>query len=534
MLIFRPSLGKWWGQLLLPMFLLAACGHPSTAVGPTLDAAQTDVPSPTIAARVSPFLTSTPTFPVPTNEATPWPTRLSTPTPALPPMPIPTPSGPPVDTYIVQPGDTLGAIALYRCGCKLEELAALNDIQDPASLQVGQTLLIPVQTDRVGPALPLLPDSEVVYSPAYVGFSVAEFIQQQGGYLADYHELVNGNQVIGADIVEMVAQRYSVGPRALLALLEYRAGWVSGSPATESEQYYPIAPGNVAQAGLHYQLSWAANHINEGYYTYKRLGSLAFRFADGGRALVGDDLNAGTVGIQNVLALTSDWDTWRRAVGSGGFIRTYNALFGDPYARAIEPLIPATLTQPTLYLPWEGGYTWYFSGGSHPAWGDGDAWAALDFAPPDVRGHCAISGERATAAAPGLVLRSRDGQILIDLDSDGFEQTGWVLFYLHVTPGEGVQEGMSLAQGDLVGYPSCEGGQANSSHLHIARRYNGEWMEAAGPVPMVLSGWRAVAGSGQYEGALVKEDEVRQACECWEDEKNGLVSDNLVLDAENN
>ena len=42
------------------------------------------------------------------------------------------------------------------------------------------------------------------------------------------------------------------------------------------------------------------------------------------------------------------------------------------------------------------------------------------------------------------------------------------------------------------------------------------------------SGWRAVAGLGQYEGELAKGDEIRQACECWEDEKNGLVSDNVV------
>jgi hypothetical protein len=117
------------------------------------------------------------------------------------------------------------------------------------------------------------------------------------------------------------------------------------------------------------------------------------------------------------------------------------------------------------------------------------------------------------------------------LDGDGHEQTGWVLYYLHVTAGEELQPGTRLAQGDPVGYPSCEGGLADSSHLHIARRYNGEWMAAAGPVPMLLSGWRAVGGTGQYEGELVKGADVRQACECWEDAKNGLVSDNVVLNA---
>ena len=447
-------------------------------------------------------------------------------------MPIPTPSGPPSDIYIVQPGDTLSGIAAYECGCGIEELVALNGIQDPASLQVGQTLLLPVTTGRVGPALPLLPDSEVVYSPAYVDFDLAEFIQQQGGYLADYSELVNGKPTSGADIVQMISQRFSVGPRTLLALLEYHSGWVTGTPTTEAEQYFPLGLPDSGRAGLYFQLSWASNHINEGYYTYKRDGTLAFRFPDGTRALAADGLNAGTVGIQNVLALTSDWETWQSAVGpGGGFIRAYNILFGDPFAQAIEPLIPIDLTQPPMRLPWQGGYVWYFSGGPHAAWGDGSAWAALDFAPPDVRGHCAVSDEPATAAAPGRVVRMEDGQVLVDLDGDGHEQTGWALFYLHVTPGEGIEPGVALAQGDLVGYPSCEGGIADSSHLHIARRYNGEWMAADGPVPMLLSGWTPVAGLGQYEGELRQGDQVREACECWEDDKNGLVSDNTALGA---
>jgi len=446
-------------------------------------------------------------------------------------MPIPTPSGPPADSYIVQPGDTLSAIAAYQCGCDMEELVTLNNIEDPASLQVGQTLLIPINTNRIGPDYPLLPDSEVVYSPIYVDFDLAAFIQEQGGYLTEYFEIVNGQELDGAEIVELVAGRYGVGPRALLGLLEYQAGWVTDSPESDAKLYYPITSQYGAQAGLYFQLSWAAHHINEGYYGYKRDGTWAFRLADGGRALPANGINAGTVGIQNVLALISDEEAWRQAVSPRGFIRSYQTLFGDPHARAVEPLIPADLKQPLMLLPWEGGHTWYFSGGPHPAWGDGDAWAALDFAPPDVRGHCAISDERVTAAAPGLVLRSGDGKVYIDLDGDGHEQTGWVLFYLHVVPAEHVQPGTTLAQGDLVGYASCDGGMADSSHLHIARRYNGEWIDASGPVPMVLSGWTAVAGLGAYDGELIKGNQVRQACECWEDAKNGLVSDNEVLDA---
>jgi hypothetical protein len=123
----------------------------------------------------------------------------------------------------------------------MEELVALNNIQDPADLQVGQTLVLPVNPDRTAPNYPLLPDSEVVYSPAYVDFDVAAFIREQGGYLTEYFEIVSGEELSAAEIVELVAGRYSVGPRALLALLEHQAGWVTEEPENDTELYYPIS-----------------------------------------------------------------------------------------------------------------------------------------------------------------------------------------------------------------------------------------------------------------------------------------------------
>jgi hypothetical protein len=40
---------------------------------------------------------------------------------------------------------------------------------------------------------------------------------------------------------------------------------------------------------------------------------------------------------------------------------------------------------------------------------------------------------------------------------------------------------------------------------------------------MVLSGWTAHAGAVPYDGTMTRGTEVRTACECWEDEYNGLV-----------
>ncbi|HRV90856.1 MAG TPA: M23 family metallopeptidase, partial [Anaerolineae bacterium] len=114
----------------------------------------------------------------------------------------------------------------------------------------------------------------------------------------------------------------------------------------------------------------------------------------------------------------------------------------------------------------------------------------------------------------------------LDLDGDGNIQTGWVLFYLHTvadtdTP---VSVGQHLKQGDVIGYASCEGGLSNSSHLHFARRYNGEWMAAGGPVPMNLSGWEVQPNSVPYDGQLVKGTEIRDSCECWEPDMNLIVN----------
>jgi hypothetical protein len=65
-----------------------------------------------------------------------------------------------------------------------------------------------------------------------------------------------------------------------------------------------------------------------------------------------------------------------------------------------------------------------------------------------------------------------------------------------------------VARGDRLGHPSCEGGIATGTHVHIARKFNGEWIAAAGPVPFNLSGWIAVAGEAAYKGFLVRGDQV--------------------------
>ncbi len=121
---------------------------------------------------------------------------------------------------------------------------------------------------------------------------------------------------------------------------------------------------------------------------------------------------------------------------------------------------------------------------------------------------------QAVAAAAGLVVRTGPGLIVIDLDGDGYEQTGWVLVYLHIAEKGRVLVGEWLATGDPVGNPSCEGGFATGTHLHIARKYNGEWVPADGPIPFNLGGWIAHAGLMPYKGTLTRDDVTLTACTC--------------------
>lgn len=457
------------------------------------------------------------------------------PSPAYPgvyigtPTPNPTPAdffnGQSIESYTVQPGETLSQIALMF-GCTVDEIVAANDLLNANTISAGQTLSIPTGAAETGPYLKLIPDSEMVYGPAYIHFDLAGFIAQQGGYLANYTEVVEGRQRTGTEIVQLVAQRFSVGPRTLLTLLEMRSGWITQPQPASNSLDAPL--GNVGQAGLFNQLSWAAVKLNEGYYGWKWGERTTTRLGDGTRAAFAPGLNPGSAGVQNCLAaLSANWEEWLQLAGPTGFLAAYERLFGNPFAYAVEPLVPPGLTQPELRLPWEAGRTWYLTGGPHGGWGNGSGNAALDFVPGDEIPDCTVSREWVTAAASGLVVRSELGEVVMDLDGDGFEQSGWVLLYMHIYHEGRVAAGTYLARGQPIGHPSCEGGFADASHLHFARRYNGEWIPAgAGPLPMTLSGWTAHAGSAPYEGTMTRGDEVRYARTVWDPEVNGLLSDN--------
>jgi murein DD-endopeptidase MepM/ murein hydrolase activator NlpD len=194
--------------------------------------------------------------------------------------------------------------------------------------------------------------------------------------------------------------------------------------------------------------------------------------------------------------------------GNKSFNFLYEEMYGNPFllAKSFEPLYPPNLKQPDLELPFKPGKIWSLTGGPHSAWGPDGALAALDFAPASMEHGCVGSQEVVTASAAGTVVRSQNGVVVIDLDGDGYEQTGWSILYLHIASKERVQKGALVDVNDQIGYPSCEGGVATGTHVHIARKYNGEWILADGPIPFVLSGYRAYSGEKPYLGKLINND----------------------------
>jgi len=418
-------------------------------------------------------------------------------------------SAPPI-LYYTQAGDTVPLISV-RFSVSPEEINSPEKLPATALLKPNLLLIIPNRLSATGPEGMLFPDSEVVYSPSAKDFDIEAFVAQTNGYLSTYSEWLINGQTSGAQLIEKVAIENSINPMLLLALLEYQSGWVYGQPATLAQTEYPLGYIEYSCKGLYHQLAWAVQQLSIGYYGWRAGILTELVFSNYESLRIAPTLNAGTVAVQYLFSKLYYSNQWAGNLYSpDGFSALHERMFGNYWVRsqAVEPLYPPDLTQPNLELPFYAGVLWSLTGGPHSVWGTNGALGALDFAPATDKNGCTESPEWVTAAAPGLVVRVGPGLVMVDLDGDGSEQTGWNILYLHIATKDRVPLGTYLEQDDRIGHPSCEGGTSTGTHVHIARKYNGEWILADGPMPFVLSGWTAHNGLAAYKGNLTKDDQI--------------------------
>ena len=518
--ITRMSPLKYIVIFLLSSLLLSACSPTSANPYPTYDPF-----APVDATNIPPVPIQQGEVIVPTRTAGPTPTRAAlsvtipprdpntaekTPTPDYPHQ-LPPPREV-VDQYTVQAGDTFGSIA-QGYGISLEALIQANPSVDPNLVSVGTVLNIPpVNADPIpGSSFKIIPDSELVYGPGTVQFDVDAYLKSKGGYLSNYIQEVDGEYLSGSEIIMRIAKNYSVNPRLLIALIEYRSGWVNNQVPENID--YPLGLYDAYYSGLYKQAAWAADNLNRGYYYWRANAISTLPLSDGTYVPLDPTINAGTAGVQYFLSKFNDRVTWDLDVSKDGFFRIYGRIFGNPFEYDIASLLPFNLTQPPMQLPFQPSVTWSFTGGPHGGWDTGSGWAALDFAPPGEGGGCDPSDAWVVAVADGLIVRAEDGAVVQDLDNDGYEQTGWTVLYMHIDSNGRVEPNTYVYAGDAIGHPSCEGGVSNATHLHLARRYNGEWIPADGNIPFNLEGWISSGNGTEYDGYLTRGTTIIEA---WE------------------
>jgi len=485
----QNSLSRWIHLLIFSLFLASCAAQATSTASPT--ASPTSTPS---------LMPATPTELI-VETATPLPTRgIYDP-------------GTLVD-YIAQDGDTLPALAAHFNTTEKEIRDANPELPATVTtLPAGLPMKMPIYYMALwGSPYRILPDSLFVNGPAQVDFNTVEFVNSQPGWLKNYSALAGEQTRKGGDLIDYVAWEFSISPRLLLAIAEFQAGALSSPQIPDDKVDYTLGYEDRYHKGFYLQLVWAANTLNNGYYQWRSGTINTINLLDGTLEHPDPWQNASSVALQNYFSQILTTEQYRLAISADGFNAAYTRLFGDPWQNVMTN-IPGSLEQPSFRLPIEPGKTWAFTGAPHSAWGSGDPLAALDFAPPSAVGKCSSSTDYAVAVADGEISRVDKGVAMLDLDGDGDDRTGWVVLYLHISSYEKVRQGQLLKAGDFIGHPSCEGGSSTGTHVHIARKYNGEWMLADGALAFNLDGWVAHNGTNAYLGFLIKNGKIITASE---------------------
>ncbi len=144
--------------------------------------------------------------------------------------------------YQAQSGDTLEAIAAHF-HTTVDDIRANNPGVPEKTTTLAPGLLLHVPTylaPFTGTPYQMIPDSEVVAGPDVPKFDGKTFVNSHPGYLKDFTEYAFDQTLTGWGDVQIVARDFSVNPRLLLALLEYRAQALTRNDQSDEVKTFPL------------------------------------------------------------------------------------------------------------------------------------------------------------------------------------------------------------------------------------------------------------------------------------------------------
>ncbi|MBQ4512705.1 MAG: LysM peptidoglycan-binding domain-containing protein [Anaerolineaceae bacterium] len=408
--------------------------------------------------------------------------------------------------YTAMDGDTLPALA-SRFNTTEQEIRAANPIlpEHVTTLPQGLPMQIPIYyRSGWGSSYKILADAQFVNGPADKGFSARSYTDRQPGWFKYFNVWSDNRNLRGGEIIDNIAEQYSISPRLLLAILQYLTNALTDPGYRNDFNTASVLrmPGDRYKS-LSGQLNQVAEFFNDHYYNYKAGNFSEYELQDGSLIRIDPWLNACSATLQAYFAAIFSAEDYYRAIGPDGFVRLYKEMYGDfPPVEEYPAHLPGSLEQIEMRLPFKDGEAWTYTGGPHTAWGSMHPYAAIDFAPPSNQHGCFVSRAEVIAPHSGTIVRTGTGQAMLDMDEDGDERTGWVMLLLHLKTESIPPVGTHVETGDFLGHPSCDGGTSSGTHVHLARKYNGEWIEAGGIIPLNMDNWITEAGPVKYEGRM--------------------------------
>lgn len=408
--------------------------------------------------------------------------------------------------YTAMDGDTLPALAA-RFNTTEKEIRDANPVlpDHTTTLPQGLPMQIPIYY-RIGwgSSYKILADAQFVNGPADKGFSARSYTDRQPGWFKYYTTYSDNRNLRGGELVDYISEVYSISAKLLLAVLQYMTDALNDPVFQNDFNNRSVLgmPGDRYRT-LSGQFNQLAEFFNDHYYSYKAGNFSEYELKDGSLIRVDPWLNACSAALQAYFAHVLSAEDYYIAIGPNGFVKTYKEMFGDfPAVEDYPAHLPGSLEQIELRLPFNDGEAWTYTGGPHTAWGSMHPYAAIDFAPPAQEHGCFVSYSDVIAPHSGTIVRKGTGMAMLDMDDDGDERTGWVLLFLHLKTESIPPLGTYVEMGDTLGHPSCDGGTSSGTHVHIARKYNGEWIEAGGIIPLNMDNWITENGEVKYEGIM--------------------------------